>query len=63
MSPFLKKHDDGFVVDLRYNVPLIAEALDKFPEGLSLLLYDAGQVQVDSWPHAPGLEVVDELPA
>jgi hypothetical protein len=44
----LKKHYDGFVVDLQDDVPLVVEALDKLSEGLSLLLYNAGQVLVNS---------------
>jgi hypothetical protein len=33
----LKEPDDGFVVDLRDDIPFVAEALYKFPEELSLL--------------------------
>jgi hypothetical protein len=32
----IEEHDDGFVVDLQNDVSLIAEALNKLPEGLSL---------------------------
>jgi hypothetical protein len=31
-----------FVVNLQDDVPLIAETLDKFPEGFTLLLYHTG---------------------
>jgi hypothetical protein len=38
----LEEHDDGFIVKLRYNVYLVAEALDKLSKVFSLLLYDTG---------------------
>jgi hypothetical protein len=38
----LEEHDNRLVVDLRDNVSLIAEALDKLSEGLSFLLDHAG---------------------
>jgi hypothetical protein len=43
------------------NVPLVAEVLNKLSEELSLLLYHAGQVPVDSRTCACGTEVADEL--
>jgi hypothetical protein len=58
----LEEHDDGFVVDLRYDVSLVATALDNLLEELSHLLYNAGQVLIDSWSCANGPEVVGELP-
>jgi hypothetical protein len=63
MSPesLLEEHDDGCIVNLRYNVSLVAEALDKLLRGFSLLLYDAGQVPVDTWSRAHGPKVADEL--
>jgi hypothetical protein len=45
---FLEEHDDRFVINLWDDVSIIVEALDKLSEGLSLLLYHAGQVPVDS---------------
>jgi hypothetical protein len=36
----LEEHDDGFVIDLQDDISFVAEALDEFLEGLSLLLYD-----------------------
>jgi hypothetical protein len=57
----LEEHDDGFVINLWDDVPFLAEVLDEFPEGLSLVLYDASHVPVDSWPLASGPEVTDEL--
>jgi hypothetical protein len=57
----LEEHDDGFIVNLRYNVSLVAEALDKLSKVFSLLLYDTGQVPVDTWSCAHGPEVADEL--
>jgi hypothetical protein len=59
----LEEHDDRFVINLWYDVPLVAKKLDKFLKGLSLLLYHTSQVPVDSWSHACGLEVANELPA
>jgi hypothetical protein len=38
-----------------------AEALNNFPEGLSLLLSHVRQVPIDSWPRACGSEVTDKL--
>jgi hypothetical protein len=38
----LEEHDDRLVVDLWDDIPLIAEALNELPEGLSLLLDDTG---------------------
>jgi hypothetical protein len=57
------KHDDGFVVDLWDDVSLVVETLDKPLEALSLLLYDTGQVPVDSWSCTCELKVADELSA
>jgi hypothetical protein len=43
LSPFfLEEHDNGLVVDLRDDTPLIAEMLYELSEGLSLLLDDTG---------------------
>jgi hypothetical protein len=47
-EPLLEEHDDGFVVNLLDDVPFVTEMLDEFPDGLSLLLYGAGQVLFDS---------------
>jgi hypothetical protein len=38
----LEEYDDRLVIDLRYNVSLVAVMLDKLPEGLSFLLDHAG---------------------
>jgi hypothetical protein len=38
---FLEEHDNWLVIDLRGDIPLIAEMLDELLEGLSLLLDDA----------------------
>jgi hypothetical protein len=38
----LEEHDDGFIVDLREDVPLVAEVLNKLPKGLSFLLHHIG---------------------
>jgi hypothetical protein len=57
----LEEHDDVFVIDLWDDVSLVAKALDKLLEILSLLLYGTSQVPVDSWSCAHCLEVVDEL--
>jgi hypothetical protein len=43
LESLLEEYDVGFVVDLRDDVPFVPEMLDKFMQGLSLLLYDAGQ--------------------
>jgi hypothetical protein len=43
LSPFLEEYD-GFIVDLRDDVSLVVEALDKFPDGPSVLFYNASQV-------------------
>jgi hypothetical protein len=59
---FLEEHDDGFIIDLRDDVSLVAEPLNKFSEGLSLLLYNTGQVPFNSWLRACVSEVADELP-
>jgi hypothetical protein len=59
----LGEHDDRFVVDLWHDIPFVAEALNEFPEGLYLLLYDASQVAIDSWSLVGGPKVVDKLPA
>jgi hypothetical protein len=58
----LEEHDDGFIVNLLDDVPFVVETLDEFSEGLSLLLHDAGLVQVNSWWLTSGSEVADELP-
>jgi hypothetical protein len=39
---FLEEHDDRFVVDLRDDVPLVAEALNKLSEGVSFVLHHVG---------------------
>jgi hypothetical protein len=44
----LEEHDDTLVVDLWDDISHVAEALDELPEGLSILLDDAGWVPVDS---------------
>jgi hypothetical protein len=36
----LEEHDNGLVVDLRNDIPLIAKALNELPKGLNLLLDD-----------------------
>jgi hypothetical protein len=38
----LEEHYDRLVINLRDDIPLIAESLDELSEGLSLLLDDAG---------------------
>jgi hypothetical protein len=37
---FLEEHDNGLVVNLWDDIPLIAETLDELQEGVSLLLDD-----------------------
>jgi hypothetical protein len=59
----LEEHDEGLVFDLWDNIPLIVETLNEFSEGLSLLLYDAFEVLVNSWWFASSPKVVVELPA
>jgi hypothetical protein len=44
---FLDEHDNGFVINFQDDIPLFAEVLDKYSEGLSLLLYNMGQVPFD----------------
>jgi hypothetical protein len=39
---FLEAHDNGLLINLRNDIPLIAEMLDELPEGLSLFLDNAG---------------------
>jgi hypothetical protein len=58
---FLEEHDNGFVIDLRNDVYLVEEEQDKFPEGLSFILYNVGQVPFDSYSCARGPEVLNEL--
>jgi hypothetical protein len=48
LSPFLKNITNGFVIDLRDDVPLVEEALNEFLKGFSLLLHDTSEVPVDS---------------
>jgi hypothetical protein len=57
----LEEHDDRFVINLQDDVHFFAEALNNFPEGLSLLLSHVRQVPIDSWPRACGSEVTDKL--
>jgi hypothetical protein len=57
----LEEHDDGFIIDFRDDVPLVAKMLDEFLEGLSLLLYNASQVPIDPWSLTSGPKFVDEL--
>jgi hypothetical protein len=57
----LEEHDDRFFVNLQNDVPLVAEALNKFLDGLSLLLHRTGQVLVNSRMGACGLKIADEL--
>jgi hypothetical protein len=56
----LEEHNDGLVIDLRDDVSLVAEMLDKLLEGLTLLLDDGNQVLVNSQAHTRGMEVVGE---
>jgi hypothetical protein len=42
LESFLEEHDNGLVIDLSDDIPLIAETLDELSEGLSLLLNDDG---------------------
>jgi hypothetical protein len=56
----LKEHDDRLIVDLWDDIPLVAEALNKLPKGLSLLLDDTGYIPVDSRMYARGMEVTGE---
>jgi hypothetical protein len=51
-----------FVINLSDDVPLIAETLDKFPEGFTLLLYHVGLIPFDSWTRKSGPEVASEQP-
>jgi hypothetical protein len=44
----LQEHNNRLVVDLRDDVSLVAKSMDELPEGLSILLDDAGQIPVDS---------------
>jgi hypothetical protein len=39
---FLEEHDDRLVVDLRDDVPLVAEALNKLSERVSFVLHHVG---------------------
>jgi hypothetical protein len=48
LSPFLKNITNGFVIDLRDDVPLVEEVLNEFLKGFSLLLHDTSEVPVDS---------------
>jgi hypothetical protein len=45
----LEEHDDEFIINIQDDISLVAEMLDKLSGGLSLLLYNAGQVLVNSW--------------
>jgi hypothetical protein len=56
----LEEHNDELVIDLRDDVSLVAEMLDKLLEGLTLLLDDGNQVPVNSQTHTRGMEVVGE---
>jgi hypothetical protein len=42
LESFLEEHDDRLVVDLRDDVPLVAEALNKLSEGVSFVLHHVG---------------------
>jgi hypothetical protein len=44
----LEEHNDELVIDLRDDVSLVAEMLDKLLEGLTHLLDDGNQVPVNS---------------
>jgi hypothetical protein len=61
LDSLLEEDDNRFVIDLRNDVPFVAEALNKFSERLTLILYHVYQIPIDSWSHACGPEVTYKL--